>query len=243
MNISKWIIDNLLLILTIIIFMVVCIFICSFKTQNISEDISHWGNFGDYIGGVLNPIFAIVNIIILVYFYNYLRKREENDLFLEFRLSFYRELCQTVDIAEKSKPKNLPVSILIEKVKLHENSLFLFMEKDNFLKAIIDNTQDSLENYKDTMSSLKKEKRKNIELRQNDKQLSPSELFEHTISLLNKEITDLKFEFIKLNLHTLKEAVQALIIKPYNEDEAKKIENRYNKKVNDLRAKLNLKEK
>lgn len=243
MNISKWIIDNLLLILTIIIFMVVCIFICSFKTQYISEDISHWGNFGDYIGGVLNPIFAIVNIIILVYFYNYLRKREENDLFLEFRLSFYRELCQTVDIAEKSKPKNLPLSILIEKVKLHENSLFLFMEKDNFLKAIIDNTQESLEKYKDTMSSIKKEIRKNKELRQIDKQLSSSELLDDKISLLNKEITDLQFEIIKLNLHTLKDVVQAIIVKHYNKDEEKKILNRYTEKEKELRAKLNLKEK
>ena len=42
-------------------------FIFNFGNYNLSDNISHWAEFGSYFGGVLNPIFAIINICVFVY--------------------------------------------------------------------------------------------------------------------------------------------------------------------------------
>lgn len=42
------------------------IFIATFSGQPISDKIESWAQFGDYIGGVLNPILALINICVFV---------------------------------------------------------------------------------------------------------------------------------------------------------------------------------
>jgi len=42
------------------------IFIAKFSGQTISNNIEAWAQFGDYIGGVLNPILALINICVFV---------------------------------------------------------------------------------------------------------------------------------------------------------------------------------
>ena len=42
-----------------------------------SDDPQHWGVFGDYVGGVLNPLFAVVNITVVVYIAHRIRQLEE----------------------------------------------------------------------------------------------------------------------------------------------------------------------
>ncbi len=49
----------------IILVSTVCIFLVKFHNQNISNDIANWGQFGDYFGGVLNPLLALINLVIL----------------------------------------------------------------------------------------------------------------------------------------------------------------------------------
>lgn len=38
-----------------------------FELFSLSNDPAVWGQYGDFIGGTLNPIFSIINIILLVY--------------------------------------------------------------------------------------------------------------------------------------------------------------------------------
>jgi hypothetical protein len=45
------------------LFTVILVFVLRFFTTSVSEDISHWGQFGDYIGGLMNPVIAILTLI------------------------------------------------------------------------------------------------------------------------------------------------------------------------------------
>lgn len=42
-------------------------YICNFKGFKISDNPGDWGQFGDYIGGLLNPFISLLNLIILTY--------------------------------------------------------------------------------------------------------------------------------------------------------------------------------
>ncbi|CAN5912583.1 hypothetical protein BH23PLA1_BH23PLA1_43270 [soil metagenome] len=42
-----------------------------------SRNPNHWGVFGDYVGGVLNPIFAVINITVVIYIAFAIRQLEE----------------------------------------------------------------------------------------------------------------------------------------------------------------------
>ena len=42
------------------------IFVAKFSGQPISDKIEYWAQFGDYMGGVLNPILALINICVFV---------------------------------------------------------------------------------------------------------------------------------------------------------------------------------
>jgi hypothetical protein len=39
----------------------------NFKDQVISDEIESWAQFGDYFGGVLNPLLALVNIFVFIF--------------------------------------------------------------------------------------------------------------------------------------------------------------------------------
>ncbi|WP_027388795.1 hypothetical protein [Chryseobacterium gregarium] len=56
----------LFLVLLMVIF-IVGIYYYKFKDYSVSNDPSMWGVFGDYIGGTLNSIVGIANLIILTY--------------------------------------------------------------------------------------------------------------------------------------------------------------------------------
>ena len=43
------------------------IFILNFRNNEISDKPEVWGQFGDYFGGIMNPIVSIINLIILTY--------------------------------------------------------------------------------------------------------------------------------------------------------------------------------
>lgn len=63
-----WLVKNWKLIFLISLFLVSCpvlFYIISFSSFNISNNPEHWGVFGDYIGGVLNPIISLLSLIVL----------------------------------------------------------------------------------------------------------------------------------------------------------------------------------
>ena len=52
------------LILIVLVFLA---FLFGFWKSNVSNSIEQWGQFGDYLGGTLNPILAVINICIFIY--------------------------------------------------------------------------------------------------------------------------------------------------------------------------------
>ena len=54
------------IILGIICFIPIIIYPINFWNHKFSDDPSDWGTFGDYLGGVLNPILAIIGLFITV---------------------------------------------------------------------------------------------------------------------------------------------------------------------------------
>lgn len=53
--------DWFLFLLAIITFIVVLVvYICKFFTSPFSSDPGNWGQFGDYVGGVMNPLLSII---------------------------------------------------------------------------------------------------------------------------------------------------------------------------------------
>jgi hypothetical protein len=50
----------------ILAFAFILIFVLNFWGTPISTKIEHWAQFGDYIGGILNPILALVNICVFI---------------------------------------------------------------------------------------------------------------------------------------------------------------------------------
>jgi uncharacterized membrane protein len=53
-------------ILTFISLLVLALYFWNFNYFNLSNEQSHWGAFGDYVGGILNPIFSFSAFILLL---------------------------------------------------------------------------------------------------------------------------------------------------------------------------------
>jgi hypothetical protein len=64
---SKTLIRNLLIITAIAIVATISVYYLNFSDQVISKSSSDWGTFGDFIGGILNPVFAFLNLLVLAY--------------------------------------------------------------------------------------------------------------------------------------------------------------------------------
>ena len=59
--------NAIIAILTLSIAGVVLSYYYYFKEMSISTDTTDWGNFGDYINGMITPIIGMINIVILYY--------------------------------------------------------------------------------------------------------------------------------------------------------------------------------
>jgi hypothetical protein len=47
--------------------LVVGIYAWHVKSLPVASDASAWGQFGDYLGGLLNPLFALLNVALIAY--------------------------------------------------------------------------------------------------------------------------------------------------------------------------------
>jgi hypothetical protein len=119
----------------ILISISVLYFILKFKHQYISEDIKDWSAFGDYFGGILNPIISLLSLIVLGYI-TYLISRNDNEenknlYLLQKRIDAYDELLKylpkinnVVDILSQNLVISLAARIKINKKKSLTKSNF-----------------------------------------------------------------------------------------------------------------------
>lgn len=108
------------LIFGIVILIPPIIFSIKFYAVPISNDISDWGAYGDYFGGILNPIIALVGTGILGYLSYQISKQstdENKNLFLfEQRLFAYQRVSFLMNDIQKIVNKNKVNSMLVERL-------------------------------------------------------------------------------------------------------------------------------
>lgn len=76
---------------------VVGIYVNEFGELGLSDQVDHWGAFGDYVGGLLNPLVALAALILLAYSINIQRKElRESGLALTKQASHSRDLVHLV---------------------------------------------------------------------------------------------------------------------------------------------------
>lgn len=75
---NKTLITSLWISSFFIFLIVLGTYIIKFWSFDISHNPEHWGQFGDFVGGVLNPLISLVNLIILSYLSIRLVKDEDN---------------------------------------------------------------------------------------------------------------------------------------------------------------------
>jgi len=80
---NKKYIKNSLLTIAVIIATIILAYIINFYRQDVSKSSADWGAFGDYLGGVLNPVIALASLIVLGYI-SILISRNDSDEKLEF---------------------------------------------------------------------------------------------------------------------------------------------------------------
>jgi hypothetical protein len=102
---SNWL-KILIIISGILILIPITLYILFFFYNDISNNPNDWGLFGDYFGGVLNPLIALFTLIILGYLTYLVSKTNteetKNLFFLQQRIKAYQEisvLANNIDIS------------------------------------------------------------------------------------------------------------------------------------------------
>lgn len=132
------------------------LYIITFYGQSISKDPANWGQFGDYVGGVLNPIIAVMNLIVLIFISIYLSKLDSHRHFNEYRFNAYREVCLKLDESDRTSESLTNLAYYLENFQFYNQFLFRNRKKSFNLKAIL-----LIEKTK-RLSELQLEEQKNI---------------------------------------------------------------------------------
>lgn len=92
--------------------LITLIFFINFRKGDISTSIDHWGQFGDYIGGILNPLFGLISLILISETLKNQTKAAKHQAFESHfftLLQLYNSVLQNIDqhTIIKNKGKNL----------------------------------------------------------------------------------------------------------------------------------------
>lgn len=87
------------------------VFIIKFKSSNISDSISDWAAFGDYIGGLANIVISVTSLIVLSFL--------------------------TYIVSKQSSIENRKTNILIRKLDAYEGLTAFFPELNQFFTEIL----------------------------------------------------------------------------------------------------------
>lgn len=143
-----------------VIFSVVIYTIIFYDTP-VSNNTQDWGAFGDYLGGILNPIIGIVNLVVLVYISvtieNTEERRHRNNLDSQRKMSLYTikydSLREVSNLLHKIQPEFVQSEEKSElKILLLNNELRAFVNRNSYLFENI----DSSTNYQKLSESIKK---------------------------------------------------------------------------------------
>ena len=132
-----------IVILSFFILVTLLLYILNFSGHVLSTDPSDWGVFGDYFGGILNPITAILNIAVVIYLTYIISKTDDNNhlrnlehqknlTLSELKQSAYNELANKLDslytslLGNTDNLKYEPVLLLTYVNSFFQNMTHLF---------------------------------------------------------------------------------------------------------------------
>jgi len=149
----KRIIKPILVILFIILVIIIITipiykFYDSFSETVISKDISKWGNFGDYFGGILNPIISFLSLLIL----GYISYKISRDNTTESRKLFLFQ--------EKVKVHYGFITVISEVARIDKKLAYCIKEQTLYMNSVLESIgKDGLveipEKFKFTEESIK----------------------------------------------------------------------------------------
>ena len=87
---------KILLAAIVVLLLPATAFLITFASQDLSNDISLWGTFGDFFGGVYNPIIGLLNLGLFVYLTFLVARFDRNRHLNEYRFKAYNILSDEV---------------------------------------------------------------------------------------------------------------------------------------------------
>lgn len=116
LKIRDWFTTHIIMFLAFIMCIPILAYICNFGCNGISEDVSDWANFGDYIGGV----YSVLVTVLAIYLAQELNHRD--------KLKESRRYAISQIHAQFLKMKHCPVSTMAKSV----NKFFKLIEENRF---------------------------------------------------------------------------------------------------------------
>lgn len=111
------------------------IYWCNFRGYKLSDSPGDWGVFGDYMGGVLNPLLSIVNLIVLGYLTIFVSEQDNRMALNQFRFDLYVDVKEKLTILDRNTTKK-DLDELITKVRSFGDFGFLFDKKADYQSAV-----------------------------------------------------------------------------------------------------------
>lgn len=136
-NSSKLNFLNWILIIAVCLFIGLIIAYFSFIISQEDTVKSNWGTFGDFIGGTLNPIFALFSLFAIIYTIKIQTK--ELELSRE-ELEATRKELEGSRIAQQEQSESLKLQNQATKLQMFENTFFKLFEQHN---EMLDNCYNS----------------------------------------------------------------------------------------------------
>jgi len=125
-------------ILTLVLIFPILLYIYYFRDYSIARDTSVWGTFGDFIGGILNPIISLASLIVLGYLTYIMSKQsnvESKKLFLlQQKMPAYNDLVKHfkgINLLTKNMGQFISNTELIEALPLEERAKYLISDISN----------------------------------------------------------------------------------------------------------------
>lgn len=136
-NSSKLYLLNWILVFAILLFIALIVFYFSniFKLDNIQK--ADWGTFGDFVGGTLNPLFALFSLFAIIYTIKIQTQELE---YSREELEATRKELKESRIAQQEQSESLKLQNDATKLQIFENTFFKLFEQHN---KMLDNCRDS----------------------------------------------------------------------------------------------------
>lgn len=134
--------NYLLYFAILLLFITLCVYFYNFK-NGLSNESSNWGTFGDFVGGTLNPIFALFSLFAIIYT---IKIQTEELEFSREELEATREELKGSRIAQQEQSESLKLQNEATKLQIFENTFFKLFELHNDKYEKFKNKLDSYNN-------------------------------------------------------------------------------------------------